>query len=300
MKRNPDFKFPVDEKNEDKKIIDILHKEMGMSGRLVRKLKKARAVESNGEKTSIYSRVKSGDLLEIHFPQEPCEDTPNEEIEVEVLFEDKWLLAVEKPAGLLVHPIKTDQKDTLSNGIASYMKSKGEDYIVRHVNRLDRDTSGVVLIAKNSYIHDQIAVQMNNGEVKKSYNAIVVGILDKKSDRIDYPIGKPDILNIRREVMEKGKPSTTLYYVVSESDDLSFLNIRLLTGRTHQIRVHMAHIGHPVLGDDLYGTPSELIGRQALHAASYIFRHPVTKEIVEIKSELPRDMRDIMGRKNFE
>jgi len=300
MERNPDFKFLVDEKNADKKIIDILHKEMGMSGRLVRKLKKGKAVESNGEKTSIYSRVKSGDLLEIHFPEEPCEDIPNEEIEVEVLFEDKWLLAVEKPAGLLVHPIKTDQNDTLSNGIASYMKSKGEDYIVRHVNRLDRDTSGVVLIAKNSYIHDQIAVQMNNGEVKKSYNAIVEGILDKKSDRIDYPIGKPDILNIRREVMENGKPSTTMYDVVSESDDLSFLNIRLLTGRTHQIRVHMAHIGHPVLGDDLYGTPSELIARQALHAASYAFRHPVTKEIVEIKSELPRDMRDIMERKNFE
>ncbi|SRR6056297_929598 len=300
MKRNSDLKFIIDEKYADKKIIEILYKQIGMSGRFVRKLKKGKSIEANGEKTSIYSRVKSGDLIEIYFPKEKCEDLPNEGIEVSVLYEDKYLLAVEKPAGLLVHPIKTDQNDTLSNGIASYMKSKGEDYIVRHINRLDRDTSGVVLIAKNSYIHDQIAVQMNNGEVEKTYNAIVEGILDKKSDRIDCPIGKPDILDIRREVMDTGKPSTTIYDVVSESEALSVLRIRLLTGRTHQIRVHMAHIGHPVLGDDLYGLPSELISRQALHAGSYTFRHPVTKKIIEIKSELPEDMRDIMERNNFE
>ncbi|HKL11123.1 MAG TPA: RluA family pseudouridine synthase [Clostridia bacterium] len=300
MASNPDFKFIIDEKHADKKIIDIMYKEMGMSGRFVRKLKKGKAVKLNGEKTSIYSRVQPGDLIDIYIPKEPCEDIPNEEIEVVVLFEDKCLLAVEKPAGLLVHPIKEDQNDTLSNGIASYMKSKNEEYIVRHVNRLDRDTSGVVLIAKNPYIHDQIAVQMNNGEVEKSYNAIVEGIMNKKSDCIDYPIGKPDILNIKREVMENGKPSKTIYDVVSESDDLSFLRIRLLTGRTHQIRVHMAHIGHPVLGDDLYGLSSELIGRQALHAGSYSFRHPVTKKIVEIKSELPKDMREVLKGKNFE
>ena len=300
MGNNPDLKFLIDEEYVDKKIIDILYKKMGMSGRFVRKLKKEKAVDLNGKKTSIYTRVQSGDSIEIHFPQESCDDMPNEEIEVRVLFEDKWLLAVEKPAGLLVHPTKKDQNDTLSNGIASYMKKQGEDYIVRHVNRLDRDTSGVVLIAKNSYIHDQIALQMNDGEVEKSYNALVEGILDKKSDCIECPIGKPDILNIKREVMEKGKPSTTIYDVVSEADDLSFLKIRLLTGRTHQIRVHMKYIGHPVLGDDLYGCPSELIERQALHAGSYSLRHPVTKEIIEIKSELPKDIRKIIELKNFE
>ena len=300
MKRDADLKMKVNDKYNNKKIIEILYKEFGMSGRFVRKLKKSKTIEINGENKSVYTRVELGDLIEIFFPIEVCEDIPNEDIKIKVLYEDKWLMAVEKPAGLLVHAIKEEQTDTLSNGISAYMKEKGEDYIVRHVNRLDRDTSGVILIAKNSYIHDQIAVQMSRGEVQKNYQAIVLGILDEKSKCLEYPIGKPDIKNIRREVMENGKPSATVYEVVAESENASLLNIRLITGRTHQIRVHMAYIGHPVMGDDLYGVCDESIERQALHAGSYIFKHPMTDEIVSIKSELPEDMRELIKRKNFE
>lgn len=300
MKRDADLKMKVNDKYINKKIIDILYKEFGMSGRFVRKLKKSKTIEINGENKSVYNRVELGDVIEIFFPIEECEDIPNENIKIKVLYEDKWLMAVEKPAGLLVHPIKDEQENTLSNGIAAYMKGKGEEYIVRHVNRLDRDTSGVILIAKNSYIHDQIAVQMSKGEVKKNYLAIVFGILDEKSKRLEYPIGKPDIKNIKREVMKQGKPSITLYEVIAEAKDASLLNISLITGRTHQIRVHMAYIGHPVIGDELYGICDEAIGRQALHAGLYSFKHPITDEIMSIKSELPKDMRELIKQKNFE
>jgi 23S rRNA pseudouridine1911/1915/1917 synthase len=300
MKRDADLKMKVNDKYINKKIIEILYKEFGMSGRFVRKLKKNKTIEINGEIISVYKRVELGDVIDIYFPIEACEDIPNEKIKIKILYEDKWLMAVEKPAGLLVHPIKVEQTDTLSNGISAYMIEKGENYIVRHVNRLDRDTSGVILIAKNSYIHDQIAVQMSRGEVKKNYQAIVLGILDEKSKSLEYPIGKPDIKNIRRAVMEQGKPSTTLYQVVAESEGASLLNIRLITGRTHQIRVHMAYIGHPVIGDCLYGICDESIGRQALHACSYIFKHPITAETVSIKSDLPEDMQKLIRQNDFE
>jgi len=299
MCKAADLRITVDGKYANSKIIDILYKEFGMSGRFVRKLKKSKTLKINGESKSVYNRVEIGDDLEIFFPIEPCEDAPNESIKIKVLYEDKWLMAVEKPAGLLVHPIRIDQSDTLSNGIASYMREKKEDYIVRHVNRLDRDTSGVILIAKNSYVHEQIAFQMSKGEVEKKYKAVVEGVLKEKSSRLSYPIGKPDKTSIKREVTESGKPSITLYEVVSETKTASLLNIKLITGRTHQIRVHMAYIGHPVIGDSLYGESDASIDRQALHAGTYIFKHPITHEKVIIQSDLPEDMRELLRRKDF-
>lgn len=300
MKLEPDLIWRVDEADDQEKILEILYRRFEMSGRLIRKLKKDKGILIGKESRSVYSRVRKGDLIEIFFPEEVCEDVPNEGVAVKTIYEDKWILAVDKPAKLLVHPTLPGQTDTLSNGIAAHMKTRGESYIIRHVNRLDRDTSGVVVIAKNSFVHDQIALQMNRREVEKIYKALVKGRFEKKVGKLEYPIGRPDPNDIRRAVMETGKAAATLYRVLSESNGISLVELRLMTGRTHQIRVHMAHAGHPVLGDELYGEREPSMDRQALHAESYSFFHPVTKALLEIKTDLPDDMKRLMSHKNFD
>lgn len=300
MSTEPDLAHEVGQREDNKKIVEILYEIFGMSGRFVRKLKTEKAVFVSGSNRSIYSRVRIGDRIEIRFPEESCLDTPNREMPLEVLYEDRWLLGVLKPPGVLVHPVRTDQKGTLSNAVAAHMERRGETYIIRHINRLDRDTSGVVLIAKNAYVHDRVVVQMNRREVEKVYTAVVKGVFKQKRGRLEFPIGHPGGGEIRRIVTEEGKRAVTCYEVVRETRGFSLVRVWLETGRTHQIRVHMAHVGHPVVGDPLYGEEDPLMPRQALHAGCYGFIHPVTGRKMTVKAELPEDMARFIKDKNFD
>ncbi len=172
------------------------------------------------------------------------------------------------------------------------MEETGQVFKIRFVNRLDRDTSGLLLVSKNAYCQTHITNQMKQDLIHKRYTAIVKGIVSSERGTIDLPIGRPDRDDIRRGVHQDGAPSVTHYEVLNYLNGHTVIELRLETGRTHQIRVHMSHIGHPVLGDSLYGEEEpDLIGRQALHASGLSFIHPITKERVDFEAPLPEDMR---------
>ena len=209
---------------------------------------------------------------------------------LDILYEDEWFLVVNKPAGIAIHPSVTHYNNSLSNGIKYYFDLINLHKKIRPVNRLDFDTSGLVIFAKCEYIQEMFSRQMANGDFKKYYLCIVDGTLSKKSGIIDLPIARKKDSIIERCISVDGQTSITNYRVLKESHNISLIQCNLETGRTHQIRVHMQALGHPIIGDTLYGNKSSLINRQALHSYKIECIHPVTYKKIEFLSELPKDM----------
>ncbi len=196
---------------------------------------------------------------------------------------------------MVVHPTKSHQENTISNGIAYYFKENNIKRKIRLVNRLDMDTSGVLLIAKSSFAHQQMALQFEKNLVEKRYMAVVNGIVEKDQDTIDLPIGREEEKSIRKTVTPKGQRAITKYKVIERYKNATLLDIEIITGRSHQIRVHLNHIGHSVIGDSLYfETSPPYINRQALHSYYLKLKQPRTKEILELKANLPRDMEELI------
>ena len=220
-------------------------------------------------------------------------------MDLSILYEDEYLLIIDKPAGIPVHPSIIHFEDSLSNGVKYYFDTINLHKKIRPVNRLDRNTSGIVIFAKNEYIHDMLSKQMQNKQFKKEYIAICEGIFDKKQDTINAPIARKADSIIERCVSPNGDVAITHYSVLKEfcknNETFSEVLVNLETGRTHQIRVHMAYIWHPIVGDSLYGNESDLITRQALHAYKVEFIHPITSKKLEIQSELPADIQNLIS-----
>ena len=209
---------------------------------------------------------------------------------LDIIYEDEYLLVINKPAGIAIHPSILHYNDSLSNGVKFYFDKLGLKKKIRIVNRLDRNTSGLVIFAKNEYIQECLIRQMKTKEFKKEYLAIVEGILPNKSGTLNFPISRKEGSIIERCVDPNGDKAITHYDVLKTFNNLSLVHIVLETGRTHQIRVHFSYINHPVLGDTLYGHPSKLIGRQALHSYKITFVHPVSKEVMTLEAPIPDDM----------
>ena len=214
--------------------------------------------------------------------------------DLNILYEDEYLLVVDKPAGMPVHPSMEHYEDSLCNIVKYYFDVNNIHKKIRPVNRLDRNTSGIVIFAKNEYIQECLISQMSNNKFKKEYIAICAGNFNKKHECIDAPISRKPNSIIERCISKNGDKAITIYHVVEQYKNFAKLKIELLTGRTHQIRVHMAYIGHPIIGDDLYGTKSDLISRQALHAYHISFIHPITKNEISINSQIPEDMQKLL------
>ncbi len=284
-----DLVYQVKEKDEKLLIKEILKRRMNFSSRLLRKLKKSGGVYNNNEAVYLNTNVRKGDMLRIVFPEETSYFEP-EEIPISSVYEDQDILIINKEPGIVVHPTNGCKDGTVANGIVNYMLKRNEQYKIRFVNRLDRDTSGLLIIGKNSYIQEEISKQMKEGRVVKKYIAIVEGYLNKEEGIIDEPI-KKNPGEAARVVSKDGRISVTEFKVIKRIDErYTVLEIILKTGRTHQIRVHMAHLGHPVVGDSLYGTGTHIIDRQALHAYYLSFSHPRNGKIIEVSAELPHDM----------
>lgn len=214
---------------------------------------------------------------------------------IEVVFEDANWLVVNKPAGLSSIPGPTNSTDTLLNRVKGYLvTNNAPDLRPTLIIRLDRFTSGLVLIAKNRVSQSMISHQVENHELDKRYTAIVSGIIETEHDLIEASIGQIEN-SPRRVVRPDGKKAKTEYWVKKTGADWTELEVKLHTGRTHQIRVHLTHVGHPLLGDELYGGPQDLIARQALHAKSLSFIDPFTQQSMEFQAELPKDMIDILN-----
>lgn len=229
--------------------------------------------------------VRAGERIAFALPPEASDGVTPEPMELCVAYEDDFAAVVDKPAGLAVHPTLNYPAGTLANGWAYRMRQRGEPAVFRPVNRLDKNTSGLVLCAKNAFAAPALAATAD-----KRYVALVQGRLEPPCGQIDAPIGRRGDSIIGRCVRPDGKPSATRYRVLAQSGAVSLVLCRLLTGRTHQIRVHMAHIGHPLAGDSLYGGDTGLLARHALHCAALRFRHPVSGESVEVCSPLPEDL----------
>ena len=279
-------------KNNYKTINQILQNELQISSRLLYKLIKMQKILLNNKICDTRSMTNAGDIITIDLNYE--EDNSNivpTQMNLDIVFEDDWLLIINKPAGIAIHPSILHYSDSLCNGIRFYFDKIGLKKKVRPVNRLDLNTSGLVVFAKCEYIQECLISQMKNNEFKKEYLAVCNGIFEKKSGTINLPIARKENSIIERCISENGQPSTTHYEVIKEFNCYSLVKCILETGRTHQIRVHMAAIGHPLIGDDLYGSISDLIDRQALHCYNLQFIHPVNNNVLNFYGELPIDFK---------
>ena len=282
------LKYVLTKEDEDLYVKELLQRRMLFSSRLRRKLKVQGGVTLNGKPVSLKSKGLAGDVLEVAYPEEESYFEP-QDIHFGVAYEDDDILVADKPAGIVVHPTKNFQSGTLANALSFYINKKGDKYKIRFVNRLDMNTSGLFIVAKNPHAQDFLNHEMDADRVVKKYIAIVRGQLTEDGT-VDAPIDKDPNHVARRHVTPDGYRSVTHYKVLKSLGDNTLIELRLETGRTHQIRVHMSYIGHPVLGDDLYDETSPLIGRQALHAAHLEFRHPVTGELITADAPIPEDM----------
>lgn len=253
---------------------------------------KGGSISINGTIQNVRYHLKNGDCLKLVFPKEvPSEGLKGESIPLHIVYEDKYLLVVEKEYGMNTIPSREHPTGSLANGIIGYYEQKGIHATTHIVTRLDRDTSGLVLIAKHRHIHHLLCEAQKRGEVNRKYIAFVEGNIEESTGTILAPIGRREDSIIQREVRTDGQEAITHYQVCSKHGLFSVVELKLETGRTHQIRVHMASIGHPLVGDDLYGGKREFFFRQALHCFYLQFTHPITGELVTLKNKLPQDMR---------
>lgn len=253
-------------------------------------------IQVNGNKETVRFKLKHGDILKIQLPKEKISDVLKpEKMKLDIIYEDDAFIVVNKPAGMATIPAANHLSGTLANGLLGYYEDIGNTTSTIHVvTRLDRDTSGLVLIAKNKYSHALLSASQRFEKVNRTYVAVVEGILQTKVGIINKPIGRRTGSIIEREVHPAGKKAITNYQLLDTFQNHSFVNIQLKTGRTHQIRVHFSHIGHPLAGDDLYGGSLQLITRQALHCAELRFEHPITRQLIELHVDLPTDLQNLI------
>lgn len=285
------MKINYEIKNNTQTINNTLQNELKISSRLLYKLIKLNKIELNHQPCNTRKISNSGDILTVNFDYE--EDNSNivpTKMALNIVFEDDWLLIVNKPAGIAIHPSVLHYSDSLCNGIKFYFDKIGLKKKIRPVNRLDLNTSGLVVFAKCEYIQECLINQMQSEKFNKEYLAICSGIFDKKIGTINLPIARKSGSIIERCISKYGSPSITNYEVLKEFKNYSLVKCTLKTGRTHQIRVHMAAINHCLIGDSLYGKSSTLINRQALHCYKLSFLHPITNTFLEFYAKVPNDM----------
>ena len=270
----------------------------GYSYQNLTQLKKMReSILINGVWSYMRTPLKDGDILTVHI-QEP-ESSPNippVKLPLDIVYEDEDIVVVNKPAGMPVHPSLNNYENSLANGLMYYYQEQGKPFIFRCTNRLDRDTSGLTVVAKHMVSSSILSSMGMRHEITREYLAIVRGALKPSEGTIDAPIGRTGSSLIERKIdFENGERAVTHYRVVEEQNGHSLVSLILETGRTHQIRVHMKYIGHPLVGDYLYNPDMEYIDRQALHSHRLSFTHPVTGEKMEFTAPLPTDMRKILS-----
>lgn len=291
IKRTIEYTIP--EEYDGKKVIAYLRGEAKISARLIKSLKRVEnGITLNGEHIRTVDILHVGDKLKIEIP---CPDGDIEPINIpiDVIYEDNDLIAVNKSPFLACHPTHNHQGDTLANALAYHLKKEGKQSVFRAVGRLDKGTSGIVICALNKHSAAKIPQT-----VEKEYIAVVSGKTEKFGT-IDKPIYRPDPMKTIRAVGEQGDRAVTHWETLATNGECSLVKIQLETGRTHQIRVHFASIGMPLVGDSLYGTDEMKLGHQLLHCARVSFIHPVTNKKITLEAPMPEDMKKIIETLNI-
>ena len=270
------------------RLSSFLREEMQLSAGLMNRLKWKEKLFVNGVPQHTDYLVSPGDVITVPLA-DPVPDYPAEDGPLTILYEDDHLLAVDKPSGMLIHPSRSRNTGTLANFVLGYYQKTGQNSAFHPITRLDRDTFGIVLLAKNSHAH----ALMQAADLQKTYHALTFGGPDSGSGVIDAPIARCPLPSLLRCIHPEGKHSVTEYRVVERSNELCKLELRPITGRTHQLRLHCAHMGFPILGDPQYGSPqSQEYSRQLGYASQQLcanrldFTHPITKEIIHLKSQM--------------
>lgn len=276
---------------EENKLKSELLDKMNISVRMLCSIKKEKSVTVNGKYVPMHTMVCGTDIIKIELPHESNEYEA-QQMGIEVLYEDFDLLVVEKPFGMVVHPTRNHLENTMLNALKYYFDENGIKSKIRFVNRLDRDTSGILIVAKNAYAHSVLTKDTSMWEMHKKYIAVVEGKLDE-SGTIRLPIMKSED-GIRRMVDENGQECVTHYRTIKSNERASFVELELETGRTHQIRVHMSAIGHPIFGDELYGGNMDFIERQALHCIELGFYSPRLEKEIRVKTKLHDDITELL------
>lgn len=278
------LEIKINNQLNNKTIKHLLFNYLEMSDKLITDLKKGDFIKLNDKSCTVRNELKIGDVVEITIPETEASNIIPIKGEIDILYEDDDIIAINKPANMPTHPTRYHIEDTLANIVCGYM---GSDFVFRAVNRLDRDTTGIVLIAKNRYSAEILNRQIRNNFIKKEYYAICCGIIDEESI-IEANIKKETDRGIKRIISTDGQYAKTMYMPVKSENGNTLVKLSPETGRTHQLRVHMSHIGHPLYGDFLYGSETNN-SRTMLHCEALYFMHPLTKKQVCIKAPLPND-----------
>ncbi len=297
----------IDKENEGKTVKEYLFSVMKLSRAMVSRLKQMNdGIVLNGNRVTVRAILSDGDDLAIALDDRPDEVNHNIEpvgLPLNIVYEDEYIIIVNKEGGVPVHPSHDHHGDSLANAVAAYYLKQGIVSNFRAVNRLDKDTSGLVIIAKGKMSANSFSKLISSGGVRKSYYALLTGRVDTASGRIETYIKRERESIITRcncGKDEGGAFAVTEFETVCSSDDLSLIVAHPITGRTHQLRVHFAGIGHPIIGDSLYGKASERISRQALHAFRLEFVHPLTHKEMTVSAQIPDDMKKLMLQEDFE
>jgi 23S rRNA pseudouridine1911/1915/1917 synthase len=274
------------------RVSSVLRYKVGISGTLLRRMKWVEdGILLDGNRVFANQPVTAGQVLDVRLSDpEEKQEFPATPGELDIVYEDRDIVVVNKAPGVSVHPGPGHYSDTLGNFLLWHFEQEGEALSLHPVHRLDKGTSGLIVTAKHPFAQDQLRLQLHTNRFQRRYLAVCQGRLEPETGTIDLPIGRCDDSIVKRQVREDGDTAVTHYETLSNQGERSLLRLELETGRTHQIRVHLAHLGHPLVGDFLYGTESAEISRPALHSAELSLVHPVTGEVMRWTAPLPEDM----------
>jgi 23S rRNA pseudouridine1911/1915/1917 synthase len=288
--------YEITEQDASQTIEQYL-KRKGYSSQCIKELKKMpESILLDGRWEYMRTILNAGNILTVHVQEEASsEKIPPVEMALDIVYEDEDIMVINKPADMPIHPSLNNYYNSLANGLARYFEKQNKPFIFRCVNRLDKDTSGLTIIAKHMLSGGILSSMVADREIHREYRAIVCGQITPGEGTIDAPIARVGDSIIERCVdFEKGECAITHYRTVTYQNGHSLLSIHLETGRTHQIRVHMKHIGFPLVGDYLYNPDMKYIKRQALHSYRLQFTHPITGEFMDFTAPLPADMESVL------
>ena len=293
---NRTISYDIDSHSEGLRVEQFLRRK-GYSAQNLSTIKRMpESILVNGVHYYMKQTLKAGDRLLVRIQEtESSRNIPPVYAPLSIVYEDEDLIVINKPAGMPIHPSLNNYTNSLANALAWYYQQQGKPFIFRCCNRLDRDTSGLTVVAKHLVSGNILSTMTKKKEVRREYLAVVRGHIAPESGTISAPLTRKGGTIIERVVdFDRGEPAVTHYHLIREANGHSLVSLQLETGRTHQIRIHLKHLGFPLVGDYLYNPDMEYISRQALHSFRLSFPHPITGEAMDFTAPLPEDMRNIL------